>query len=613
MKKKIDKLLLPAIIILASFLRFFRLDYQSLWMDEIFTLNITDPSLNTKEFLNAIETTEGFPYLYYFFLRAFYTVAGYSAAVARIPSAIAGVLAIYVIYLLVKEIYNKQAGIIAALLLAINEFGIHYSQEARSYNLYLLATLFSFYRLSIFIKKPDFKTTMWYAISGILLLNLSFFGAINFFSQYVVLVVIYMYSANIERKKISRYGLIAGVISVAFFLPNYRILKKMFSVKSFWIGPPQQDSLKNIFCEIFGGFELEYFVILLLIIYYFVFLFRKGQEILDKTKIIKDQDVFSAILLSSWFVIFVLIMLIKSYIGPSLLISRYFISIVPVFIIVVAISISNINIKFLRNGVLSVLTLLICVNIVIIKKYYTSKFKSQYREVSQFIEKNNKDHSTVYTSLKGMFDFYLDNKELKTNLQETTLDNFIEAMAADSTKIKPFWYADAHVRPFNVSENNKEFLNKYFSLAENFEGYDAWTHYYVLNDGRIEEISSTKLEDLKKKESGITYNFDEFIDDGKELKASGWAFVKGHDATNFQVSIILMDPVRGIKLKTQQVMRNDVTVFMASPYNLDNSGFLCHLPLQDLPKANYKVGIYIKNKSDGSDYLVTTDKNVIVK
>ncbi|WP_116790190.1 glycosyltransferase family 39 protein [Flavobacterium psychrotrophum] len=607
-----DTQILTVIMVLAVFLRFFRLDFQSLWMDEIYTLLITDPSKGLKEFVSSIEATEGFPYMYYFVLRGFYAILGYSSLVARIPSAIAGVAAVYVVYLFVKHIYNKNAGLIAALLLAVNEFHIHFSQEARSYSIYAFLVLLSFYRLSVLIKQLSLKNTLWYALSVALVLNISFFGAINIVSQFFILALVFAYAPKEERKQIFSYGAITAAIALVSFLPNYRILKNMMAIKSFWLGPPQPDSLKNMFYIFLGEFEITIFIFSTLIIYYFFCVFKKQDTPATTNTFSANKDRYSFTLLISWFAIFIAGMYLKSYTGTSVVLDRYFISIMPVAVIVIAIAIAKISGKMVRTAIVVSIFTFTLLNILYIKKVYTSVYKSQYREVATYILHNNKAHDPVYTSLAQMYSYYLKVKDKTTDLRDSNLDNLLTTMAADTTKIKSFWYADAHVRPFNITDANKEFLSKYFTLEDNFEGFDAWSHHYILNTAENKELSPEKIAAIKQSKVEMAYNFDEFNQNGAEISVSGWAYLPDQDATNSRINVLLVKENRTIKMQTIQVVRKDVTADRKS-FDFDNSGFRYVGIPKNVPAGTYQVGIYILDKATNKESVVVTDKTIEVQ
>jgi hypothetical protein len=67
-------LALCAIVLLAAGLRVYRLDYQSLWTDEIFSLMTTDPTLTLHQFWDLV-LADTHPPIYYLVLHANFGVS----------------------------------------------------------------------------------------------------------------------------------------------------------------------------------------------------------------------------------------------------------------------------------------------------------------------------------------------------------------------------------------------------------------------------------------------------------------------------------------------------------------------------------------------------------
>ena len=163
--------LLVSILILAAFLRFYHLDFQSIWLDEVHTMIESNPKLSLREFKEVVSFREGMGYFYFFTIRILHEIFGFSTYTARMYSAVLGVASIYAIYVLGKTLYSKNTGLIAACLLCVNSFGIFYSQEARPYILLLLVSIISFNRLVLFIRNPNYKNAIWYGIATGLIIN----------------------------------------------------------------------------------------------------------------------------------------------------------------------------------------------------------------------------------------------------------------------------------------------------------------------------------------------------------------------------------------------------------------------------------------------------------
>ncbi|NJM80744.1 MAG: hypothetical protein HC854_16075 [Flavobacterium sp.] len=98
-----------------------------------------------------------FLYFYFFVENLFFKFFGYYSLVARLPSAILGSLSIFFLYKLIKILFNQNAAIIGSIFLAINQFHIYYSQEARAYSFYIFGVILSFYFLIKLLLNPNKK------------------------------------------------------------------------------------------------------------------------------------------------------------------------------------------------------------------------------------------------------------------------------------------------------------------------------------------------------------------------------------------------------------------------------------------------------------------------
>jgi uncharacterized membrane protein len=601
------------IMVVAAFLRLYKLDFQSLWMDEIYTLNITDPHLSFKQLLDGVLLTEGFPYLYYIVLKVFYAVFGYSAFAARLLSAVGGIAGVYMIYLLGKEIYNKQVGLVASLLLAINIFHISYSQEARSYSIYFLCILIAFYRLSIFIKNTNLKNAVWYGLSAALLINISFFAFVNIFSHALILLLFIIWSPKKARFSLLKLSLLAAAIVIILFLPNYEILVRLLNYPSFWVQATQADSYTLMFKEFIGTSEITIFILGSIFLYYIVNLFKEPHSRLLPDDIYNSPVLYSFIFLFFWFVTFFGVLFIKSYLGTSLVLSRYFISVVPVFMIVFSIGIYFIKNQLIKTAILSTLVFFIIADLFIVRQYYSGVNKTQYRETAAFIEKNNKDNAIVYSRLKHMYDYYLDNDKVRTALVEKNLDDHINSMVQDSTLRKPFWYADAISSPANISSTTQQYLQKYFTLENNFNGFDAWARYYVLKTKNSGYVDIKKFGILQPANGDkVTLNPEKVEFSNNIIKAEGWGYIDGQGSENTKIQLLLIKDDKAYSLDTEKTYRPDVTAAASKTlgFNFDDCGFKCEQDITSFPAGIYKFAVYFKDATTGKEGLVLTGKEI---
>src|ERR1700677_1724768 len=127
--------LLAFITLLALGLRSYRLDAQSIWLDEASSWHCAQaawPDLADK----IIDSGECNPPLYFALLKLWIAVKGDSGAAMRSLSVLFGTLTVSLLGWFVGRLAGAGPGCLAALLLAAAPFHIEFSQEARCYALF---------------------------------------------------------------------------------------------------------------------------------------------------------------------------------------------------------------------------------------------------------------------------------------------------------------------------------------------------------------------------------------------------------------------------------------------------------------------------------------------
>lgn len=122
-----------------AFLRFWRIDNQSYWIDEYYTVNRINGS-----FTRLLESlsSQGFPPGWYALLRWWCLAIEYitgSGATAFGPvgtrslTALLGTLTIPAMYLLARQFTDRKGALLVALFTAVNPFLIYYSRDIKMY------------------------------------------------------------------------------------------------------------------------------------------------------------------------------------------------------------------------------------------------------------------------------------------------------------------------------------------------------------------------------------------------------------------------------------------------------------------------------------------------
>jgi len=122
---------LLAVILLAFGLRLFRLDYQSLWVDEATSAYLTTlpPAQIVLNRANGLH-----PPTYFLALASWAALAGHSEFSLRFFSVAVGLLLVPLLYRVGRRLFDDpRTGLLAALLAALSPAHVVYSQEARMY------------------------------------------------------------------------------------------------------------------------------------------------------------------------------------------------------------------------------------------------------------------------------------------------------------------------------------------------------------------------------------------------------------------------------------------------------------------------------------------------
>ena len=166
---------LVALVILAAALRLSTLNLQSFWYDEAFTpVHVLHPSLWAT--LRSVVHTENTPPLWYVLAWADSRVLGTGEVALRLPSALAGIATVPVVWAIGHELSGRRVAILCAALVAVNPLFVWYSQEARAYGLFVLlaaAAMLCFLRAR---REPSAGRMVAFALTGSLALLAHYFA-----------------------------------------------------------------------------------------------------------------------------------------------------------------------------------------------------------------------------------------------------------------------------------------------------------------------------------------------------------------------------------------------------------------------------------------------------
>ncbi len=136
-----QKSIVLGLTLLAFLLRAYRLEAQSYWLDEIWTVYFAN--FSWAEMWRLLQTTEAHPPFYHPSTIPWLQLAGDSEYAMRFYSLVFGVMAVPLAYRLGKSLGDNRLGLIVALLMCVAPYQIWHSQEARMYSLLTASSIMS--------------------------------------------------------------------------------------------------------------------------------------------------------------------------------------------------------------------------------------------------------------------------------------------------------------------------------------------------------------------------------------------------------------------------------------------------------------------------------------
>lgn len=165
------------IMAIGSFVRFLNIGKSSIWHDEGYTMLMAP--LQPSEILTRT-ALDVHPPLYYLFLHFWLQLFGTSELAARSLSALLMIAVIPISYALVKQFFDRNSAIIAALFVALAPFLVRYSQEARMYGMSAFIASLATWLLVTARQKNRWT---WWAAYGLVI-------AMGLYTQYYIIFVI---------------------------------------------------------------------------------------------------------------------------------------------------------------------------------------------------------------------------------------------------------------------------------------------------------------------------------------------------------------------------------------------------------------------------------------
>ena len=217
-------------ILIGFFLRFYQLNFENYWFDELIDFWVADPNISFNDtFLRREHVNDQTPYLFQLLLKIYLKIFGYDPEIGRQVPLIFGVLSIPLVGILSYQVAKNQSFLLTILLVSTNIYLIKYSQETRTYTVvFLLSTInLIFYYKIILLNLIGFKRIYIFSlfvVFSVLGLSSHPFVFIIFFSQ----IAYSVYSFIMFRDKNFLFLLSIPFIIIIYLIINYNYFFSRF-------------------------------------------------------------------------------------------------------------------------------------------------------------------------------------------------------------------------------------------------------------------------------------------------------------------------------------------------------------------------------------------------
>jgi len=465
-------LFLILILTVAALLRFGGLDNQSLWNDELHTWEAVHRESLSEVFQKGIRV-EVHPPLYFIFMYYWQKYVGDTETLLRLPSAVAGVLAVFAIYLVGRRLYSDREGLIAAALTAVMHCPIRYSQEARPYAMLLLFSLLAtYYWLSVAGslsegKRPKTWETVAFIVAAVLTSYTHYFGL-----YYVGLLGVAGSLMMVLKRRwfqgLVYFPLVYVPVALSY-IPWLETLSRHLRMRSFWIPAPTPRAPYQFlrFALNHSPYVVVVFLALcmwLLGITLYRFL-RKKQPAPTVRSPISCQG----LMLLLWLVVPFVGAYIRSVVSTPVLWGRNLIISVPAAYLLAARAVTQIPVRARWHALIAGgLSLALLFHLEGRLHYYSAAHKEQFREVVKYVitrDPTLKDTLIMeYTWGENFFNYYFIHfgSERRVDLKGGR-NRDIEEVAAEIQRRSPrfIWFIFAHRPP---EEGFMQFMQRNYRL-----------------------------------------------------------------------------------------------------------------------------------------------------
>jgi mannosyltransferase len=476
-------ILVVLVVTLGAFLRLYRLTSQSLWNDEL--------SSYVRSHFDTVGTViddgaryDGHPPGYLILLFGVQKLFGHSEMALRLPSTVAGILSLWLIFLLGRKLYSWREGVLAAGLMAVSWAPVYYSQEARPYAFLILLSLLTTYLWLPFLTLPGgrAKVSAWqtvaYILAALAAAYCHYFGLLLVMLQGGAALVFALH----RRRRIARV-LVAYALILIGYLPWLAFVRTQIGGQ--FAAPLPRPSVSiflEFFMHVFSG--PRYVVALVLALYGLALgyvIFRAARDIRPWREVLADS--WAGVLLAAWLIVPIVVAFVESWVLLPIVQSRYLLICLPPAYLLLARAITVLPLPRYGRWALAAGMIAVCLFVLVGPlRYYSQPHKQQFRQAVAYVV----DHDAAYPDSLVIgsvlhwdyLNYYFEQMRSprRTDLlasRAEDLSNLVEELEARQPRF--VWLVAAHLTP---APQLLDYLDSHLKLVDRqpFLGATVWLY-----------------------------------------------------------------------------------------------------------------------------------------
>ena len=268
---------------------------------------------------------------------------GHSPVFIRSLSVVLGVGTVLGIFWLADLLYGRRIALLAAALLTFNAYEVRYSQEARSYALFLLLCTLSSAFFVAWLREPSRRNRIGFIVTSILACYAHFYSVLLIAAQWLVLRRSRPRTLTDDEKRALRHAWISIGVGA---LPLLVFIAKTGAGPIKWIQRPGIGDLLNFFEHLAGS---NHWILLLVFICACVVALWPVRGSLFAR--IADWETWSCQFLLVWLLFPIALTVLLSFARPVFL-PRYLIFVLPALVILAAAGLARLRNDWVLAGIL---------------------------------------------------------------------------------------------------------------------------------------------------------------------------------------------------------------------------------------------------------------------